>query len=154
MRPGLEARGGVRGGRPLPPRTGVGQGAAGQGGSRRAPLPRAGLGDPAWPARRLGNRGAGQSAASCGLLGRALVVVQRGREFKVGLGARARLRGVAVRARGRGGGTRGAHLPTLHVLFAFSFLFPLFPCSRMRGTQEVAGNTCFANSGRPINVTD
>lgn len=128
MRPGLEARGGVRGGRPLPPRTGVGQGAAGQGGSRRAPLPRAGLGDPAWPARRLGNRGAGQSAASCGLLGRALVVVQRGREFKVGLGARARLRGVAVRARGRGGGTRGAHLPTLHVLFAFSFLFPpLFP---------------------------
>lgn len=149
MRPGLEARGGVRGGRPLPPRTGVGQGAAGQGGSRRAPLPRAGLGDPAWPARRLGNRGAGQSAASCGLLGRALVVVQRGREFKVGLGARARLRGVAVRARGRGGGTRGAHLPTLHVLFAFSFLFPPLSLLQDAGNSRSGGEHLFCEQWAP-----
>ena len=91
--------GGARGDRPLQLPTGANLGAAGLGGPGRKPpgnpRPRpARLWDPAGPTRHLGNRGAGQSAASCGLPGWALVVVKRGREFKVGLG----------RGRGRGAG--------------------------------------------------
>lgn len=54
-------------------------------GTRDSPSP-APRGDPHGPTRHRGNRGANQCAASCAFLGRALVAVQRGREFKVGFG--------------------------------------------------------------------
>lgn len=54
-------------------------------GTRDSPSP-APRGDPHRPTRHRGNRGADQCAASCAFLGRALVAVQRGREFKVGFG--------------------------------------------------------------------
>lgn len=71
---------------------GRGTGCGEPSGNLPAPPDPAPLGDPAGPTRHLGNRGAGQSTARCALLVRALGAVQRGREFKVGLGERARLR--------------------------------------------------------------
>lgn len=52
-------------------------------GTRDSPSP-APRGDPHGPTRHRGNRSADQCAASCAFLGRALVAVQKGREFKVG----------------------------------------------------------------------
>lgn len=61
-------------------------------GTRDSPSP-APCGDPHGPTRHRGNRGTDQCAAFCAFLGRALVAVQRGREFKVGFGGHGRRRG-------------------------------------------------------------
>lgn len=92
-------------------------------------------------------RRAGQYAASHGLPDPPLVVIERGREFKLGSGARARLRGVAGAEAGLCGlGARDSHLLSLQTPFRLLFSFP----PRMWGAEEVAGNTSFARSGSPI----
>lgn len=133
---------------PLPPQRGAGQG-AGWGGNRPAPLSLAAVGVPAGPPRHLGNRGDAQSPASFGLSGRALVVVKRGREFKVGLGARARLGAWPARA---GGEAAGPGMPTYSPPRPLCLFFPsLLQDVGRRGSGR---HTYFAYSGRPINVTE
>lgn len=106
-------------------------------GTRDSPSP-APRGDPHRPTRHRGNRGTDQCAASCAFLGRALVAVQRGREFKVGLGGGVMAEGV-VRSR--------AHplaLPSFHLRSLSSC--PL-PVPRMWRGEEVTGNTCSEHPG-------
>lgn len=93
-----------------------------------------------------GQQRAGQYAASRGLPGPALVVIRRGREFKLGLGARARLRGVAGAEAGLWPRSSGGSLAHPAQPFRLLFSFP----TGMWGAEEVAGSTCFARSGSPI----
>lgn len=137
-------------GPPLPPPTRAGQGSAE---TTEHPSPRPAPG-PTGPTRHLGNHGAGQSAASYGLPGQALVIIRRGREFK-GLGARTRLRGVTRAGAGLCQRSSRMLIRSPCTTSSPSLFLPHFPSSsRMWGAEEVAGNTCFAYSGRSIDVID
>lgn len=88
---------------------------------------------------------------SCGLPVPALVVVGRGREFKVGLGARARLRGVAGAPAGLPQSWGYAALPPPRHRLRLFFSFPTAPpSSRMWGAEEVTGNTFVAHNALPL----